>query len=356
MIEIKNLSKQFEEKKDSFYALRAVNLIINEKEFVTVVGHSGCGKTTLLRLIAGLEEPTEGKIYFDGQDVTSLLPQKRRIGMVFQNYALFPHMTVRKNIEFGLEEMKLTESQIKKKAEASAERVHLDHKLDVKIPFLSGGEQQRVAVARAIVTEPSVLLFDEPLSNLDPLLREELRKEIIRVQRETNITSIYVTHDQSEALSLADRVIVMNTGHIEQYATPKEIYFSPASPFVASFIGTAQLLNGEIVSHLDTECTIRITENCVLTVAQKDGERFQPGENVILAVKPEAVLFSSDGAKAVITEKIFYGNVTEYSLNSNGFHLRARVTQPRSNALQVGDTTTFQLDSGLCSIFRNVSV
>ncbi|HET7152254.1 MAG TPA: ABC transporter ATP-binding protein, partial [Candidatus Kapabacteria bacterium] len=263
MIEIINLSKQFA----AAAAVSNVNLTINDKELIALVGPSGCGKTTLLRMLAGLEEPTGGKIMIDSQDITPLPPQQRRIGMVFQSYALFPHMTVRQNIEFGLRGMKLPAQDIKRRAEMATERVRLTQKLDVKVPYLSGGEQQRVALARAIVMEPQVLLFDEPLSNLDPLLREEMRKEILRVQRETKITSLYVTHDQSEALSLADRIVVMNGGKVEQFGKAEEVYFSPATPFVASFIGMAQLLRGEIVSNNTTGLTVRVTNDCVLTIA-----------------------------------------------------------------------------------------
>jgi iron(III) transport system ATP-binding protein len=348
MIEIINLSKNF----NTAAAVNNVNLTINDQELIALVGPSGCGKTTLLRMLAGLEEPTGGKIMIDSHDITPLPPQQRRIGMVFQSYALFPHMTVRQNIEFGLRGMKLPAQDIKRRAETATERVRLTQKLDVKVPYLSGGEQQRVALARAIVMEPQVLLFDEPLSNLDPLLREEMRKEILRVQRETKITSLYVTHDQSEALSLADRIVVMNSGKVEQFGKAEEVYFSPTTPFVASFIGMAQLLRGEVVSNNATGLTVRVTNDCVLTLAKNTGAAFNAGEKVVLAIKPEAIIFTMGGNRATIKEQAFYGNTSEYLLDASGLKLRARVAYSHKPDMHIGDSVTFHLDANLCSVFK----
>ncbi|HZV12665.1 MAG TPA: ABC transporter ATP-binding protein [Candidatus Kapabacteria bacterium] len=348
MIELINLSKQF----GAAAAVNNVNLLIKDKEFIALVGPSGCGKTTLLRMLAGLEEPTRGKILVENEDITPLPPQQRKIGMVFQNYALFPHMTVRRNIEFGLRGMKIPAHEIKRRAEMATERVRLSHKLDMKVPFLSGGEQQRVALARAIVMEPRVLLFDEPLSNLDPLLREEMRKEILRVQRETKITSIYVTHDQSEALSLADRIVVMNSGNIEQFGTAEEVYFSPATPFVASFIGMAQLVRGDVVSNNATGLTVRVTNDCVFTLAKGPAIPLSAGEKVVLGIKPEAIIFTMGGNRATIIEQSFYGNTTEYVIDCSGLKLRARIAYSHKPDQRIGDSVTFHLDANLCSVFK----
>jgi len=224
-----------------FGRVRAVDdiyLEVNHGEFVTLLGPSGCGKTTTLLMIAGIYKPTKGRIYFDDVDVTDLPPKDRNVGMVFQSYALYPHMTVYENIAFPLRIKKLPKNEIDRKVREVAKLLKIDHLLDRRPAQLSGGQQQRVALARALVKEPDVLLLDEPLSNLDALLRVYMRAELKRLQKELKITTIYVTHDQVEALSMSDRVVVMNEGKIQQVGTPEEIYAKPANVFVASFIGT----------------------------------------------------------------------------------------------------------------------
>ncbi|HLS08673.1 ABC transporter ATP-binding protein, partial [Lentibacillus sp.] len=214
-----------------------INIDIKSGEFFTFLGPSGCGKTTTLRMIAGFYFPTSGKIAFDNEDITTVKPNKRNIGMVFQNYALFPHMTVFENIAFGLQVRKLSKSVIKEKVEKAQEFVRLVGYGNRKITELSGGQQQRVALARALVIEPDILLLDEPLSNLDAKLREETRVEIKRLQVELGITTVYVTHDQHEAMAMSDRIMVMSEGEVQQIGTPQEIYNKPDNRFVASFIG-----------------------------------------------------------------------------------------------------------------------
>ncbi len=222
-----------------------VDLSVKDGEFLTLLGPSGCGKTTTLRIIAGLERPDSGEVLFSGRDVTGLRPYERNIGIVFQDYALFPHMTVFKNIAFGLEMRKLQRAEIERKVRWALELVGLSG-LENRYPEqLSGGQQQRVALARALVVEPDVLLLDEPLSNLDAKIRERLRSEIRRIQHELGITTIYVTHDQEEAMAISDRIAVMNVGRIEQVGEPLELYYRPRTEFVARFLGMSNILELE---------------------------------------------------------------------------------------------------------------
>ena len=233
----------FDEPDSLFRAVDSVSLEVGEGELVTLLGPSGCGKTTLLRMLAGFEDPTSGEIFFGNQRMNDLPPNKRNVAMVFQSYAIFPHLNVRNNIAFGLNLQKLSRKEIRERTEKVVELVGLEGMEDRQPSQLSGGQQQRVALARAVIMEPSVLLFDEPLSNLDAKLRELMRVEIRNLQQRLGITSIYVTHDQIEAMSISDRVVVMNRGRIEQRGTPQELYARPANRFVASFIGKAAFLD-----------------------------------------------------------------------------------------------------------------
>src|SRR5574338_1145694 len=225
-------------------AVRDVNLEIQKGELVTLLGPSGCGKTTTLRMIAGFEFPTTGSITLDGREINSLPPHQREMSMVFQSYAIFPHLTVFENIAYGLNVQRLDQKVISSRVDKVLELVHLEGYGSRAPGQLSGGQQPRVALARALVMEPKVLLMDEPLSNLDAKLREEMRTEIRRIQKELNITSVYVTHDQIEAMTLSDRVVVMNQGVIEQIGSPVEVYRFPNSRFVANFIGRANFIDG----------------------------------------------------------------------------------------------------------------
>jgi len=232
-IQIKNVAKRFGE----YQALHDINLTIADQEFMVLLGASGCGKSTLLRIIAGLETQTEGEIWIGGRRIDHLPPRERGIAMVFQNYAVFPHLTVFENIGFGLRMQKLPDDEVKRRVERTAGLMHIDQLLKRYSGELSGGQRQRVAVARALAMEPDVILMDEPLSNLDALLRLEMRAELKGVLAESNTTAIYVTHDQVEAMSLADRISVMHEGRIVQAASPVEVYRNPAERFVAGFIG-----------------------------------------------------------------------------------------------------------------------
>ncbi len=245
---LKNITKVFPPRGSAgeVTAVHDVSLDIKKGELVTLLGPSGCGKTTTLRMIAGFEFPTSGRITLDGQEINSLPPHKREMSMVFQSYAIFPHLTVFENIAYGLNVQRLSKSVIKERVDKVLGLVHLEGYGDRAPTQLSGGQQQRVALARALIMEPKVLLMDEPLSNLDAKLREEMRTEIRRIQKEMNITSVYVTHDQIEAMTLSDRIVVMNQGIIEQIGTPVEIYRFPNSRFVADFIGRANFVPGEV--------------------------------------------------------------------------------------------------------------
>ncbi|MGA9408667.1 MAG: ABC transporter ATP-binding protein [Bacteroidota bacterium] len=282
-----------------------IKVDIRDGEFFSLLGPSGCGKTTLLRMIAGLELPSSGTIAIDSLDITSLPPQKRNIGIVFQNYALFPHMSVFENVAYGLEVKKIPGNEIRAKVQHILEKVHLLEKAETPVPLLSGGEQQRVAVARAVVVEPRVLLFDEPLSNLDYALRLETRTEIKRLQREVGITTIYVTHDQGEALALSDRIAVLNHGVVQQVGTPDELYFHPNNAFTATFIGHANLFSREICKDYFGSAML--------------------GEGEALAVLPEEIVLSADSGKAKgrIIDKQFSGSSVEYTVDFGGQLVKA---------------------------------
>ncbi len=287
-ITVENLVKRF----GNVVAVNKVNLKIKEGEFFTLLGPSGCGKTTFLRTIAGLELPDEGRILFDDQDVTELPPHKRDTGMVFQNYALWPHMNVYENIAYGLKIRKLSKQEIDRRVKEVLKLVKLEG-LEKRTPHqLSGGQQQRVALARAIVLNPRVLLFDEPLSNLDAKLRIEMRAELRRIQKELNITTIYVTHDQEEAMSISDRMAVMNRGRVMQVGTPREVYKSPENEFVARFIGqgtflpgTVEEVNEYLLVKLDVDLEVKARPS-------KPGITFNPGERVLVMIRPESFTLS----------------------------------------------------------------
>ncbi len=245
-IRIERINKSYQQPGNTIHVLKDINLEINQGEFYFLLGPSGCGKTTLLRIISGLIDATSGKILFDGKDVTEEPPQKRNCPMVFQNYALWPHMTVLKNVEFGLQMKGVSASERKAEAMEKLEMVQMAHLASRKPTQLSGGQQQRVALARALASRPEVLLLDEPLSNLDAKLRLTMREEIHRIVKDNHITGVYVTHDQQEALSMADKIAVMNAGKVAQVGTPEKIYRRPANSFVAEFIGECNFIKGKV--------------------------------------------------------------------------------------------------------------
>ena len=291
---LSNISKNFA----NAYAVEDFNLDIEKGEFVSFLGPSGCGKTTTLRMVAGFEIPTSGQITLDGEDITDKAPNQRNVGMIFQAYALFPNMTVSQNIGFGLRIRKEPESAIKERVEEMISLINLEKHAN-KYPYqLSGGQQQRVALARALANRPQVLLLDEPLSALDAKIRISLRSEIRTIQKKLGITAIFVTHDQEEALSISDRVVVMYEGKVEQVGTPFQIYNFPETAFVANFVGSLNTAEAEIV---DTANGLLSMDGVQFTSAEKM-ENVRKGDKVRIAIRPERFSFASEQKKANVVE------------------------------------------------------
>jgi iron(III) transport system ATP-binding protein len=314
-------------------AVRDVNLEIQKGELVTLLGPSGCGKTTTLRMIAGFEFPTNGRIVLDGLEINSLPPHKREMSMVFQSYALFPHLTVFENVAYGLNVQRLSKKTIAERVKGVLDLVHLQGYGDRAPGQLSGGQQQRVALARALVMEPKVLLMDEPLSNLDAKLREEMRTEIRRIQKTLNITSVYVTHDQIEAMTLSDRIVVMNEGVIEQIGTPVEIYRFPNSRFVANFIGRANFIDGVVLAQNGSTLTVN-TLGQTITLANIKRE-FRDGEPVTLIVRPEMIQIKETGGlyHGIIRQAVYLGDNIEYAVEVAGVTVLGTETDPHVTEL-----------------------
>ncbi|HET8786296.1 MAG TPA: ABC transporter ATP-binding protein [Candidatus Limnocylindrales bacterium] len=330
-----------------FVAVESFNLAAEKGEFVSFLGPSGCGKTTTLRMIAGFEHPTAGTITIDGRDVTNVPPNRRNVGMVFQSYALFPNMTVADNVGFGLKVRKRPADQIRKRVAELLEIVNLPEK-GSRYPYqLSGGQQQRVALARALAFEPQVLLLDEPLSALDAKIRVALRQEIRQIQRQLGITTVYVTHDQEEALSLSDRVVVMSEGRMEQVGTPFEIYNFPATAFVASFVGTLNVLPGTVVDASRGEVTI--AGQPVRVARSFEGSS---GREVSVALRPEMVsLGTQDGQNRLtgkVTDVSFLGSIVRIRIGVGGDGngtapatvILDEFNEPKLQLPSLGDTVT----------------
>ncbi len=299
---LKNLKKSYQ----NHHILHNINLEINDGEFIVVLGPSGCGKSTMLRMVAGLETVTEGEILIGEQNVCNLEPKDRKIAMVFQNYALYPHMTVYKNIAYGLKLHKVPKSEIEKKVNIAADMLQLKDLLNRKPNQLSGGQRQRVAMGRAIVREPNVFLFDEPLSNLDAKLRTQMRFEIKNIHRKVKTTSIYVTHDQIEAMTLADRIVLLNKGKIEQIGTPLELYHKPASVFVGGFIGNPPMnfLPGDIaIQYLKTN---NLNSNLILGFRP---EKIQISEDNNLKNDSSYIPFIVNMFESIGHENFIYGKI-----------------------------------------------
>jgi iron(III) transport system ATP-binding protein len=309
-------------------AVDDVSLDSYKGEFLTLLGPSGCGKTTTLRLVAGFELPTSGRIFLEGQDITQQQPNKRDMALVFQNYALFPHMSVSDNVAYGLQTGKMSRTQIKDKVEAALTMIGLQGLGDRRPNQLSGGQQQRVALARSLVIEPRILLFDEPLSNLDAKLRVQMRSEIHLLQRRLNITSIYVTHDQIEAMALSDRIVVMNKGNIEQMGTPEEIYRYPTTRFVADFIGRANFLPVTVNAAQSNQAQVAILGKRLEVPARFDVTR---DTKVTAMLRPEALSLQQDAAlpQAKIEQAMYLGTEIEYVVALDGHRLTVVDNDPR---------------------------
>ena len=296
-------------------AVQAFNLDIKDKEFIVLVGPSGCGKSTTLRMVAGLEEISDGELYIDGKKCNDVAPKDRDIAMVFQNYALYPHMTVYENMAFSLKLKKVDKEEIDKKVREAAEILDITQYLDRKPKALSGGQRQRVAIGRAIVRNPKVLLMDEPLSNLDAKLRNQMRAEIIKLRQKIDTTFIYVTHDQVEAMTLGDRIVIMKDGYIQQIGTPQEVFNHPVNLFVAGFIGTPQM--NFFDAKLDNGKVTVQGHEIELTADQKAACKDKSGD-VILGIRPVHVSLADKGIEAKIDVTELMGSELHLHLDSNG--------------------------------------
>ncbi len=312
ILELQNITKQFGDTK----VLNGISLCIGKGEFITLLGASGCGKTTTLRIIAGLETPDQGKVVLAGKDVTDTEPNRRDVNTVFQNYALFPHMTVAANIGYSLKLKKRPKEEIQKTVGEALALVQLTG-YEKRMPSeLSGGQKQRVAIARALVNQPSVLLLDEPLGALDLQLRRQMQLELKQLQKRLGLTFIYITHDQEEALNMSDRIVVMNKGHFEQIGTPAQVYDNPKSSYVARFVGSANILQGAVEQVEGDTLTIACKGGCGCALSR--GYSFAPGQQVTLAIRSEHIQFSKDpdacGIAATVKEKSFAGGMLRIEL------------------------------------------
>jgi spermidine/putrescine transport system ATP-binding protein len=323
-IELVDVRKEYHSHGDVVAAVKGIDLAISEGEFFSMLGPSGCGKTTTMRMIAGFEVPTTGSVFLHGVDVTGIVPNRRDVNMVFQSYALFPHMSVFENVAFGLRRKKVGGSELKDRVGQMLEIVGLTGREKRRPRELSGGQQQRVALARALVNRPRALLLDEPLGALDLKLRQAMQIELKRIQREVRVTFVYVTHDQGEALAMSDRIAVMNDGLIEHLGTPREIYEYPSTKFVAGFIGTSNVLSGVVGRIEDGHAVIVPGEGERIVVPVRQG-RISPGDTLELSVRPEKIDLSSaqpaDGGgnvvRGVVTEVVYMGTSTNYTVRTS---------------------------------------
>ena len=312
-------------------AVNGVSLDINQGDLVTLLGPSGCGKTTTLRMIAGFEFPTAGQILLDGKGINDLPPHRRGMSMVFQSYAIFPHLSVFENISYGLNVQHCSREEIRERAGRVMDLVELTGYENRQPNQLSGGQQQRVALARALVMEPKVLLMDEPLSNLDAKLREQMRTEIRRIQKRLGITSVYVTHDQVEAMTLSDQVVVMNEGRIEQVGSPSEVYRRPATRFVADFIGRANFVTGMVRDQEPGSGRLVMEALGSVVTVPAPAEFIPTGAVVTLVVRPEMVEVDAEQphAQAIVRRASYLGNVVEYDLEVGDHLLTVAEHDPR---------------------------
>ena len=344
-ITIENLTKKF----GDFTAVNNFNATIESGELIALLGPSGCGKSTMLNMLSGILPVTEGRIYFDNDDVTDIGAEKRGVGLVFQNYALYPHMTVLENIAFPLEIKKVKKAEREAKAIEMAKLVHVDMLLNRKPKELSGGQQQRVAIARALIKNPRVLLLDEPLSNLDARLRIEMREEIRRIQQKTKITTIFVTHDQEEAMSISDKIVLMKDGVLQQKDDPQNLYDEPANCFVADFLGNPPInkthgvvKDGKIV--LDGDCTVEIP----------GVEKIADGTKVTMSMRAESIVVDENGAiETTVDTKYVIGKEVLAYLDLGAHHVRAYV--PAEKELQHGEKVKVSLKKTGVFVFDEAS-
>ncbi len=356
-IDVRNVSKIYGSGDSAFKALDDIAVAIRENEFFTLLGPSGCGKTTLLRLIAGFSYPSTGEIRLHGRDIATLPPHRRPVNTVFQNYALFPHMTVSENIGFGLKMLGWRKAEIRDSVEKVLRLVKLDALKDRRTAQLSGGQQQRVALARALAPQPKVLLLDEPLSALDFKLRKDMQIELKRLQHETGITFIFVTHDQEEALTMADRIAVMSAGRILQIGAPREIYDRPAERFVADFIGESNFLTAQVLSCAGGTAEVALSEETRIPARVAEG--FEPAGQVSLVVRPEHAELVDAHADAHLTGRledvVYFGTDTHFhvALDQGRFIVRRQNNRSAGDAPQRGAAVGIRIDDGAAQILKD---
>lgn len=304
LIELKDIKKQYNNR----VIIKDLDLKIYEGEFLTLLGSSGCGKTTILRMISGLDEVTSGSIFMNGKDITSLEPMKREINTIFQNYALFSHMTIEKNIGFGLKMKKVDNEKIKKEVKRMLSLIKLEGYENRKPSQLSGGEQQRVAIARALINNPKVLLLDEPLSALDKKLRKEMEIELKMLQQKLGITFIYVTHDQEEALTMSDRIIILRNGKIEQIDTPQNIYKYPKTKYVADFIGDSNIFDGYVKNYTKNKCIVKVDKVGEFEI---DNKNYEENDKITFMIRPENFRIAKKGLEVQKKDYIYNGSTAK---------------------------------------------
>ena len=344
-VRLEHISKIYQDPKTGrdFYAVKDNCLTIEPGEFVTLLGPSGCGKTTTLRMIAGFESPDEGEIYLGGEPINALTPNKRDTAMVFQSYALLPHYNVFDNVAYGLKLRHVPKEEIRERVMKILELVELSGMEGRMTNQLSGGQQQRVALARALVIEPGVLLFDEPLSNLDAKLRVSMRTEIRRIQQEVGITAVYVTHDQSEAMALSDRIIIMRSGVVEQVGSPQEIYYHPVNEFVADFIGEANFLKGRLEALEGGSASIRVANDVCLAAAIPGME---VGKEYTIVLRPEAAALAEEGGlPCEVVLSCFMGSYQNYHVRVGDTVVKLTDPNPKNKRVyKVGDMCRLVFD------------
>ena len=337
-VRLEHISKIYQDPKTGkdFYAVKDNSLVIEPGEFVTLLGPSGCGKTTTLRMIAGFESPDEGEIYLGDEAINALTPNKRDTAMVFQSYALLPHYNVFDNVAYGLKLRHVPKEEIRERVMKILDLVELTGMEGRMTNQLSGGQQQRVALARALVIEPSVLLFDEPLSNLDAKLRVTMRTEIRRIQQEVGITAIYVTHDQSEAMALSDRIIIMRSGVVEQIGSPQEIYYHPVNEFVADFIGEANFLKGSLEALSDNRAQLNVSGD-ICHAAPVPG--MEVGRDYTIVLRPEAASLAEEGGlPCEVVLSCFMGSYQNYHVKVGDTLVKLTDPNPKNKRIyKVGE-------------------
>lgn len=350
LVKLENVSKKY----DKSNVIKKINLDIYEGEFLTLLGPSGCGKTTILRMIAGLETVSDGKVYIDDIDVTNMDPTQREVNTVFQNFALFPRMTVIENISFGLKMKKIDEKTIKTRVTNAINLVKLNGLQDRYPRDLSGGQQQRVAIARAIVNSPKVLLLDESLCSLDLKLKRKMQIELKKIQKKLGITFVYVTHDQNEAITMSDRIAIINNGNIEQLGTPQEIYSKPNNIFIADFIGESNIIDAKIDCNNEDSTSINVIESNIKLIANKC-DNVKKNDLVKIIIRPENVKISknslTDSYEGIIDDVIYMGDYSKLYIKIDNLILKA--DENNYDLYKIGDKVYIKFDKNTIIVLKD---